>query len=177
MKILVCPLQSAGHMNSLIGLAQALRERDYQIYFAIDPGNVDKIKKFGFEEVVLQRTSEKLGKTYQTTENPIKYFAEVIQKIGLLTNLSPKEKLEEMLTKGNMYEVMLEKTIEEELQIKGVIEKVQPDLVLVDNMLILPCILYGKAPWVYIWSGQPLLMYNSKKLPPFGSGKLEYYNY
>lgn len=169
MKIVASSLQAAGHMNAVIGLCQALCERDHQIYFVIESGYSGKLKQYGFEEIVLESKSKSSDQTDQT-QNPVKYYAEKIRAMGVLSNLSPREKFESMVKRGNVFQDINEKDIEEEIQIKRVIEEIQPDLILIDNLTIPPCILRGKTPWIFIWSAHPLLVYNSRKLPPFGLG-------
>lgn len=181
MKVFAYTMSAAGHMNSVIGLAQALQERGHQIYFAVEPAFAGQLAKFGFEEIVLQlsppgrdnQPKENDQALNQMAENPIKFFALQLKASGILSNKTPLEKQQgdNPDKMKHMFEGMLQGCIASEPQIKEAIERIQPDLILLDHFFGSPAIITGKVPWLSVLSGNPLMLYASDKLPPFGSGK------
>ncbi|XP_074601546.1 uncharacterized protein LOC141855408 [Brevipalpus obovatus] len=53
--------------------------------------------------------------------------------------------------------------------IDEVIKKIKPDVVIIDFMSKLPCLMKSDVPWVQIWSPNPMALYG-KALPPWSTG-------
>lgn len=45
-----------------------------------------------------------------------------------------------------------------------------PDVIIIDSFIISPAILRSGIPWVYLFSANPIGLYTSPKMPPFGAG-------
>ena len=97
--------------------------------------------------------------------------AAAIKANGLLSNTSPLEKMKIMNQPG-MFDKMVDKRIKESEQIEKVVDKVKPDVILIDDMVGLPCLIYNGKQWVNIASTNPLFYIGGEKLPPPGSGMI-----
>ena len=73
---------------------------------------------------------------------------------------------------------MTEHDQKSEPMLKEIIERVKPDLLVVDAYICSPSVTNSGIPWVWIFSAGPLLVvYDPEKLPPPGSGKFGVYLY
>lgn len=180
LKIFFMPMDGVGHINACVGMAQALAKRGHQIYFLSNPMFAGTYEKHGFKEIVLQ--SDVKQKMLETTNDeksdkkahPIKAFVPMLQKwreSGMLSGKSSFEKLkvfdpEEDHFLGKIYEELKEV----HPKIVELIEQEKPDLIIVDHFLVPPCIAYGKTPWAFLFSGNPLFILEHPDLPPITSG-------
>lgn len=103
------------------------------------------------------------------TVNPIKVFAEQLQRSGLLSGATSLEKIR-LLANNAFIEDMYQRTIVFNPQIEAFITQEKPDLIIVDQNLMSPAIMQSGIPYVLIFSGNPLMLYNSEQLPPPCSG-------
>src|SRR5699024_10966992 len=55
-------------------------------------------------------------------------------------------------------------------QIAKHIETEKPDLFIIDHFMVPPALPLSGVPWIFLFSGNPLSLYKSDKLPPFGGG-------
>ncbi|KAH7636897.1 hypothetical protein HUG17_7103 [Dermatophagoides farinae] len=180
LKIFFCSVDGVGHINACIGMAQALAKRGHQIYFLNNRNFISLFEKFGFNEIVLglkSAASDKSAENKVIDENnhPVKdvELNDIFAESGLLSGKSSYDQLDLFDRNKNdrffcetMYNDL--RNIHEEMA--NIIEKEKPDLIIVDYPLVAPCIAYGKIPWAFSWSGNPIPIYHSEKLPPFTSG-------
>ena len=75
-----------------------------------------------------------------------------------------------ILTNPVMSEKMIDEKIEFKDQVEKVVKKVNPDIILVDDFVGLPCLIHCGKPWVNIASANPLFFLGDEKLPPATSG-------
>ena len=160
--ILVAPMEGVGHVNATIGIAEALRDRGHRIVYVVLNSFEGKLKKYGFEEELLINNETKDMK-------PGENIATWLKSSGLLSNASSLEKMK-IIIDPMMSEKMLEEKIECKDQIENVMEKVNPDVILIDDFVGLPCLIHSCKPWVNIASANPLFFLGDEKLPPAMSG-------
>ena len=155
-------MEGVGHVNATIGIAEALRDRGHRIVYVVSKSFEGKLKKYGFEEeLLINKETEKM--------KPGENGATMLKASGLMSNKSPLEKMKIMTRPGN-FEKMMDQRIKEGEQIEKVVEKVKPDVILVDDFIGLPCLIYCGKPWVNIGSANPLFYIGGDKLPPAASG-------
>ncbi|XP_027206131.2 NDP-glycosyltransferase YjiC-like [Dermatophagoides pteronyssinus] len=182
MKIFFMPMDGVGHINACVGMAQALAKRGHQIYFLTNPMFAGSYSKHGFQEFVLQSDVKKQmlagnGENNDKKAHPIKAFAPMLQKMresGMLSGKTPFEKIK-IFDPNEEEEVDLMAKIYEEMKevhpkIVELIEQEKPDLIIVDHFLVPPCIAYGKTPWAFLFSGNPIFILDHPELPPISSG-------
>lgn len=168
LKILVAPMFGVGHVNATIGIAQSLKERGHQVVYVLDQSFEGQLVKYGFEEEILREPVKDNGETngnMKAGEEP----ARMLKESGILSGLSPLEKLKLMSNQDFMAQ-MLQKKIDSEPQLQAIVDKVNPDIILVDDFFGLPSLIYSGRPWVSICSGNPLFYIRDSNLPPPGSG-------
>ena len=128
--------------------------------------------KYGFEEILLSKAPKPdAPKSNDPPMNPIKAMAEQLIKTGLLSSKSPLEKLKGNTNPENFIISIYETIKEFNPQIADAIKREAPDVFILDHFFIPPAIPQSDVPWLFLFSGNPIHLYNSDKLPPFGSGK------
>nr|XP_027194738.1 uncharacterized protein LOC113789408 [Dermatophagoides pteronyssinus] len=163
MKILFHPLESWGHMNASIGVAQIMFKRGHQIIFAITENVRGQFEKHGFEEIILHTISTPSLSNYQ--QNDCVDF--LLNSTDLFREKDPFKKYS-MFQK--VFEIRAQEILQTEQQLKKILNDEQPDLILVDQILISPMIIQSGIPWILIFSCNPLSFRNDNRLPPPFSG-------
>ena len=166
--ILVAPMFGVGHVNATIGIAECLKERGHRVVYVLDQSFEGQLIKYGFEEEILKEAPKPNGQTngnMKAGEEP----ALMLKKSGLFSGASPIEKLKLMSNQG-LFAEMLQKKIDTESQQKEIVERVNPDIILIDDFFGLPSLIYSNRPWVIICSGNPLAYLDDDRLPPGASG-------
>lgn len=167
LKVFVHCLDGSGHINAIIGFSQALASRGHQVVVLVNISIQGQFAKYGFREIVLTRPSLKAE---NASVNPVKVFAEIIHKMGLLNGKTPLEKIREYTEDYSFITNIYDSTVDFNPQIEKAIAEEKPDLFILDHFLVPPALLQSKVPWIYLYSSNPSGMYNSPKLPPYGSG-------
>ena len=73
-----------------------------------------------------------------------------------------------------MGQMALATAIKFDPQIQEAMDRIKPDVFIIDSFAIPPAVQKANIPWVFMSSAQPLCIYPSKgKLPPFGAGKIQ----
>lgn len=94
---------------------------------------------------------------------------------GLFSPKSPLEQLQAQMDHfstnahltGN-FQTTIEMTPKLEAILKG--PQTAPDVIVIDSFIISPAILQSGIPWIYLFSANPMGLYTSPKMPPFGAG-------
>lgn len=172
LKIFIHSMDGQGHLNATLGIAQALAKRGHQVIFLVNNAFKGQFAKFGFEEILLFRNhSESVN---PVPEDPVKGFAEQLLKSGFLSGKSSLEKLKSAKPENkneNFIQTLYDSTVDFNPQIGNAMQRDKPDLLILDHFLAPPVIYQMNIPWMFLFSGNPLCLYKSKKLPPFASGK------
>lgn len=160
--IFVHCMDGVGHLNSVIGLAQVLLNRGHRVIFYLNKAK-EELLSYGFEFVELKEPVK--GEDDERRRN--------MAQSGniLLSSASSLEKMK-VMSSGAFTEQIAKRSLIFFEQLGTAIEKERPDLVLLDHVLIPPPVLKAKIPFVLVFSANPLLIYNSSKLPPPFSGKI-----
>ena len=168
-------LDAAGHIGACTGFAQPLARRGHQITFLVSRDNAGKFAKYSFNEIILEpRPAPQPEKPQPNHDgepvNTVKVFAEMLLQMGLLSGKSSLEKLKrgEIEFVISLYETM----VHFDPQIGAAIEKGKPDVFVLDHFLVSPALLKSRVPWIHLYSSNPLALYDTDKLPPYGSGRI-----
>ncbi|XP_054153075.1 NDP-glycosyltransferase YjiC-like [Oppia nitens] len=169
--ILFESLDGVGHVNACIGLAQVLQKRGHRIVFAIEKTYKGKLSEFGFEEQIIDDNEDKIVKS--KTQSPIKRpgedGAEKMLKSGIFSGKSSLEKLK-LIQKSPLFAMMIEKAKKDNTMFAEVVDKLNPDVIIIDDFIGRPALIHSGRPWVSVFSGSPLFSIDDDKTPPFGSG-------
>lgn len=172
LKIFIHSMDGQGHLSACVGLGQACAKRGHRVIFLVNSVFAGQFAKFGFEEILLYRNESK--SVNDVPEDPVKGFAEQLLKSGFLSGLSSLEKLKSFNPTNkadNFVQTLFDSTVDFNPQIGAAIEREQPDAFILDHFLGPPVVFQlTDIPYMFLYSGNPLSLYKSDKLPPFASG-------
>lgn len=182
--VLFASLNSPGHVNSALGIADELkRKHNFRCVFLIlgDPiGNA--IKDHGHELVILKEANvhedyeledgedtrlpvdeelkKQQGKSKRKFPGAFKW-PQMIQRRRHFFRLPP---LESFVAAADIFEkFMVAEVVDNHDAYKAAIESINPDLVIVDSYYVAPCIAALKhIPWVKLFSANPFGLIKSK---------------
>ncbi|XP_046917327.2 NDP-glycosyltransferase YjiC [Dermatophagoides farinae] len=164
MKILFHPIESWGHMNATIGVAQIMLKCGHQIIFAVTENVRGQFRKHGFQEIILK--TEPI-----TPPPPLDRQTDCVDFLMNSTDVFwEKEPLKKYSMFQKVFEIRVEEILQTEQQMKEILHDEKPDLILVDQILISPIIIRSGIPWVLIFSCNPISFHNDQRLPPPFSG-------
>ena len=156
--VLYMPIDAHGHVNACLGTAQVLRDRGHRIVFAVDYAWRDILTREGFEVEL------------HGQENDKEFWPQFFQKNAKYFRLSPIDTFEKFLVP--IIKVMIDTHIERDSQYREIINRIKPDIIVVDNIVCSPAMINSGIPWVSQMSANPLLYLTDKRTPPAFSGTL-----
>lgn len=167
MKIFLFVMDLVGPQNACIGMAQELKGRGHEIYFLTTEKFAPSFEKYGLGtfHLVHENVESSGGKE-------IKAFTDRLFQTGMMTNSSPIEKVYHLRKLKLPRQFKL--ASEYEPQMKCLIGREKPDLIIVDSEVMPPCLMNSNIPWVYLYCSNPLGILQSDDLPPFLSGRFYY---
>ncbi|XP_025017716.1 uncharacterized protein LOC112538463 [Tetranychus urticae] len=167
LKVLMTSMIGLGHVNACIGIGSLLRKRGHQVYFAHFDENKEVIEKHGFHYISLCEYNDKnypiMGEIPANITAFLQAGFEMACKFSTLDTL--KESIKSGLGDGPAF--LLEVAKGENCAMLNIIEKIKPDVCLVDHYWSMPWMVKTSCPAVPIISSSPLDLYNG---PPMGSG-------
>jgi MGT family glycosyltransferase len=146
--IALFPEAAFGPALNSVGIGQALEKLGHKVVFLSDPGFLDVYKGYGFEAHPVN-LSEPLP-----PEEMAKFWVDFIN--GHIPNFrkSPLDQIDNYV-KG-CWEMIVESAKWAEKDLPSVLDKVNPDVVCVDNVILFPAIKryakHHKKPWVRVIS-------------------------
>ncbi|XP_075588217.1 NDP-glycosyltransferase YjiC isoform X2 [Dermatophagoides farinae] len=162
LKIFFMAVDGVGHINACIGLAQPLIKRGHEVIFLTNEFFSGTYEKFGFKEIVLKSAKVKqiMNKegNQKAEEHPTKAMASVLKKFR------------DDGGDNEFANLMYESVKEQNPQLITLIDEEKPDLIIMDQFILPPCIAYGKIPWAFLCSACPRFLYDSDDIPPMCSG-------
>ena len=155
--ILFCPISALGHLNPFIGFGQFLVPK-HRVVFAVGQELKGQLIKYGFEEEVYDY---ELHSALSKNEKNFKDFPQQ----GIFQNKSLMEKMKDIVKEDHII------TTAQRLnpKIKDVVDKVNPDLVIVDSTVIFPAAIKDHL-WINLIPSNPNVLLFDERAPPFGLG-------
>lgn len=169
LKILFYPLDSTGHINACIGIAEKLLAGGHQVVFALERSWTGQLVKHGFEEVLYtdHTRPEGLGSN-EYWLNSMRLIEDVLPEDSLYkAGHQAIQEFEELVMNGLHFDD----------QLREIIEQLKPDVIITDNYTSVPAIIRSGRVWVQMVSAGPLTVIPCKNTPPGGSGTLELYQF
>lgn len=159
--VLFAPLDSLGHINSLISIANHLKAQGHRTVFLFMEPIQNKLKEAGHE--VYDATTDDLSEskdsdTAQDKWNEVILACREIWKTGDVI-----KNLEEECEKG--FGVMIEDIKKYNPNIEKKLALIGPDILVLDHYFGIPALFKDKLPWVRIFSASPLSLHNEPDLP------------
>lgn len=175
LKIYFFSLDGAGHLNACVGMAQPLMKRGHVVKFLLNETFAGQYGKYGFEEIILRQQPTEAGSASSEKadkKNPFKDIAEQVAKSGVMSAKSPLEKLKEQNASkpASFMAGVVDTLVWFDPQIENILSRDKPDVFILDHFFVPPALQKSTIPWLCLTSGNPLNLYQSDKLPPFGGG-------
>ena len=164
--VLFMPESAYGPTNNCIGIGKVLESRGHRVVFAAEASWKGKLEPMGFQEDLVDLTPPPEGEP-QDQADAGQFWTDFI------TNTAPEfrkptiEQLESFIKP--VWESLIEGARYCEPQLRAIIDRNEPDVIVEDNVVSFPALMTAPAPYVRIMSCNPLEM-RDEALPPTFSG-------
>ena len=130
-------------LNS-VGIAQACEKLGHKPVFLTDPGLSGVYAKYGFEEHVVNMSEP------MSPEKMASYWTGFIDGHISNFNKTPYEQIDNYVKE--CWANIVNTSVWAEKDLPGILKKVQPDLICIDNVILFPAVKQYGVPWVRIIS-------------------------
>ena len=162
--ILFMPESAYGPTNQCIGIGKVLLDRGHRVVFAAEASWAGKLAALGFEEDLVD-LAPPAESTDDTDADPGAFWKEFIKETAPEFRKPTIEQLETFIKPT--WQALIDGAVYCEPQLKQIIERVKPDVVVEDNVLCFPALMTAGAPFVRIVSCNPLEMRGPRIAPTF----------
>jgi len=142
--IVLFPEAAFGPALNCVGIAQQLRKDGHNPVFVCDRGFKGVFEKYGFEENLVDMSGG------MSDEEIAKFWANFIAEKKPHFKLSPIDQLPTYVIP--VWEAIVDSAIIAEDALHAHLQRIKPDLVAVDNVILFPAIKRAGCPWVRIIS-------------------------
>lgn len=155
------PEAAFGPALNSVGIAQAVRALGHNVVFLSDPGFVSVYEGYGFEAHPINLSEP------MPPEQMAKFWEDFIN--GHIPNFrkSPYDQIDNYVK--DCWQAIVESAKWAEKDLPGVLARIKPDLICVDNVILFPAIKHFGKPWVRIISCSENEI-EDPKIPPHLSG-------
>ncbi|MFD1540217.1 glycosyltransferase [Nonomuraea guangzhouensis] len=160
--ILFMPESAYGPTNNSIGIGDILRRRGHRVVFAAESSWKGKLEALGFEEDLVDLAPPAEGAEEQDAGQ---FWKDFIRETAPEYRKSTLEQLE-TVTKP-IWDSLIDGVKYCEPQLKAIIERVQPDVIVEDNVITFPALLTTGKKFVRIVSCNPLEVRGDDIAPVF----------
>ncbi len=159
---LFMPESAYGPTNNCIGIGNELRRRGHRVVFAAEASWAGKLVALGFEEdlVDLAPPAEDAGE-----QDAGQFWKDYINEMSPQFRRSTLEQLETVT--APIWQALIDGAMYCEPQLKAIIERTKPDVIIEDNVLTFPALLTAGVPFVRIVSCNPLEIRGDDIAPVF----------
>jgi MGT family glycosyltransferase len=166
--VLFMPESAFGPTNQCIGLGDVLRRRGHRVVFAAEASWRGKLAPLGFEEdlVDLAPPAEPV-EGEESDADPGAFWKEFIRDTAPEFRKPTVAQLETFMQPT--WQALIDGATYCEPQLREILARVQPDVIVEDNVVAFPALLTAGAPYVRIVSCNPLEVPGTE-LPPAYSG-------
>ncbi|WP_113704036.1 glycosyltransferase [Nonomuraea lactucae] len=158
--ILFMPESAYGPTNNSIGIGDILRRRGHRVVFAAEASWKGKLEELGFEEDLVD-----LAPPAEEEQDAGQFWKDFIRETAPEYRKSTREQLE-TVTKP-IWDSLIDGVKYCEPQLKAIIERVQPDVVVEDNVITFPALLTAGRKFVRVVSCNPLEVRGPDVAPVF----------
>lgn len=160
--ILFMPESAYGPTNQCIGIGKVLMDRGHRVVFAAEASWKGKLAALGFEEDLVDLAPPPEGDEEQDAGA---FWKDFIRETAPEFRKPTIEQLETFIKPT--WQALIDGAIYCEPQLKQIIERVKPDVVVEDNVLCFPALMTAGVPFVRIVSCNPLEMKGAGIAPVF----------
>lgn len=160
--ILFVPLDCVGHVNSLISIADSLKQRGHRtVFLFLDPMD-GGLKKAGHE--VYDCSGEGLIESSPSAKSELKWDA-IVAEMGKLWRSTLIDNYEHT-TRVGLGSMMKDIMAKDEI-VGRKLDLIKPDFIIIDHYFIQPALIKYKKPWARVYSASPLALHPKEdNLPP-----------
>ncbi|MFI6508172.1 glycosyltransferase [Streptosporangium sp. NPDC050855] len=158
--ILFMPESAYGPTNNCIGIGDILRKRGHRVVFAAEASWKGKLEALGFEEDLVD-----LAPPSDEEQDAGQFWKDFIRDTAPEYRKSTLEQLE-TVTKP-IWDALIDGARYSEPQLKEIIDRVRPDVIVEDNVITFPALLTAGKPFVRIVSCNPLEVRGEGVAPVF----------
>ncbi len=167
--VLFAPTHGYGHLNACHGLADEFRDRGHRVVFAIDKVFKSRLTRYGFEE-------ELHDSPKNDNESDDEFWPKFAAQNSAVLKRTPIEIVEKFCVKA--LEEMLSHNKEIDDIYKEIVERVKPDVIIIDSYICSPALTNSGIPWVWLFSAAPHMCFpqinprvSKNDIPPAWSGR------
>ncbi len=160
--ILFMPESAYGPTNQCIGLGYRLKQRGHRVVFAAEASWKGKLEALGFEEDLVDLAPPAENADEQDAGQ---FWKDFIRDTSPEFRKPTIEQLETFVKPT--WQALIDGAMYCEPQLKAIIERVKPDVVVEDNVLCFPALMTAGVPFVRIVSCNPLEMKGANIAPTF----------
>ncbi len=159
--ILFMPESAYGPTNQCIGLGNELLKRGHRVVFAAEASWKGKLIGFGFEEDLVDLAAP----SDAGDQDPGQFWKDFIRDTSPEFRKPTIDQLETFIKPT--WQALIDGAMYCEPQLRDIIARVKPDVIVEDNVLTFPALLTSPAPFVRIVSCNPLEMKGPAVAPTF----------
>jgi len=156
------PESAYGPTNNCIGIGKILEQRGHRVVFAAEASWKGQLEPLGFEEDLVD-----LAPPAEGDQDAGRFWTDFITETAPEFHKPTIEQLDTFIRP--VWESLIEGAKYCEPQLRDILTRAQPDVIVEDNVSGFPALLTHGAPWVRIMSCNPLEM-KDPDLPPTFSG-------
>ena len=149
--ILFMPESAYGPTNNCIGIGDILRQRGHKVVFAAEASWKGKLEALGFVEDLVDLAPVEEGADEQDAGQ---FWKDFIRETAPEFRKSTKAQLETFM--APTWQALIDGAKFCEPQLRGILERQQPDIIVEDNVIAFPALMTHGAPFVRIVSCNPL---------------------
>lgn len=159
---LIMPESAYGPTNNCIGIGAELLRRGHRVVFAAERSWEGKLAALGFEEDLVDLAP---APEEQVEQDAGQFWKDYIKEIAPEFRKTTAEQLETVVLP--IWEALVDGAKFCEPQLKSIIDRVQPDVIIEDNVLTFPALETAGRPFVRIVSCNPLEVPGEGVAPAF----------
>ncbi len=167
--VLFMPESAYGPTNQCIGIGKVLLDRGHRVVFAAEASWQGKLAPMGFVEdlVDLAPPADAGDEDVAGEQDAGQFWKDFIRDTAPEFRKPTVEQLSTFM--APTWQALIDGAVYCEPQLKEIIERVRPDVIVEDNVVCFPALVTADAPFVRIVSCNPLEV-NGSEVPPAYSG-------
>ncbi|HEX6452269.1 MAG TPA: nucleotide disphospho-sugar-binding domain-containing protein [Trebonia sp.] len=158
------PESAYGPTNNCVGIGNVLRQRGYRVVFAAEASWRGKLTELGFEEDLVDLAPPAAA---DADADPGQYWKDFVRDTAPEFRKPTIEQLKTVIRP--IWEGLIDGAKYCEPQLKDIIDRTKPDVIVEDNVIAFPALTTAGVPFVRIVSCNPLEI-RGPKIPPAFSG-------
>jgi MGT family glycosyltransferase len=164
--VLFMPESAYGPTNNCVGIGKILESRGHRVVFAAEASWKGKLEPMGFVEDLVDLAPPLEGEPEDEADAG-QFWTDFITETAPEFRKPTIEQLETFIKP--VWESLIEGARYCEPQLRAIIDRNDPDVIVEDNVVSFPALMTARAPYVRIMSCNPLEMRDSS-IPPTFSG-------